>query len=308
MRIFSICCVRDENDIVRDALEAALGWSDRIFLFDNGSVDGTWETVQDIVRKTSKIEIVGRDNRTFTDELRGEIFESCRSVASAGDWWCRLDSDEIYIDDPLRFLADVSDKYGFVFSASFNFYFTDIDLQSYEQEPSRWLAKPVPERLKFYQNNWGEPRFVRHRNDLHWAGLIWPDNRGRTFPSRIRLKHFPYRSPAQISRRLEIRQKQPALFKHEASRTLAKGSQPDWSGQHVETAQFEAASWQDRVRLASECDVDRGDGTFVTRNELMPPLPSPIVDLLRVGLQATQVGRAILSPMLRRQRKLSGGR
>jgi Glycosyl transferase family 2 len=198
MKIFSICCVRDENDIVGETLEAALSWSDRIFVFDNASADGTWETVQEIARKNSRIEIVGHDDRTFTDELRGEIFESCRSVAAAGDWWCRLDSDEIYIDDPHRFLANVPDKYGFVYSASFDFYFTDVDLRSYEKDPSKWLAQPVRERLKFYQNNWGEPRFVRHRNDLHWAGLVWPANRGRIFPSRIRLKHFPYRSPAQM--------------------------------------------------------------------------------------------------------------
>jgi Glycosyl transferase family 2 len=308
MKIFSICCVRDENDIVGETLEAALSWSDKILVFDNGSVDGTWETVQAISRKYSKIEIVGHDNRTFTDELRGEIFETYRSIASPGDWWCRLDSDEIYIDDPVRFLAGVPDKYGFVLSATFNFYFTDLDLRSYEQNPSEWLARPAPERLKFYQNNWSEPRFVRHRNDLHWFGLVWPDNRGRTFPSRIRLRHFPYRSPAQISSRLEIRQRQPALFKHEANRSLAKGMRPDWSDQYVKTPVFETASWQDRVTKAAECDVDLGDGTLVSRNELMPPLPSPAVDLVKVALQGTYVGRAILSPILkwRRNRVIAG--
>jgi hypothetical protein len=306
MGIFSICCVRDENDVVAEALDAALGWSDRIFIFDNGSVDGTWETVQAMARKTSKIEIVGHDDRPFTDELRGEIFESYRGVASPGDWWCRLDSDEIYIDDPAHFLGKIPDKYGFVFSASFNFYFTDCDLQNYEKNPSEWLARPVTTRLKFYQNNWGEPRFVRHRNDLQWAGLIWPDNRGRTFPSRIRLKHFPYRSPAQISSRLQIRQRQPEIFKHEANRSLAKVAQAEWSDQNIGTVTFEAASWRDRVRKAAECDVDHGDGVFISHNELMPPLPSPIVDQFKVGLQATQIGRAILSPILKRRRSRSG--
>ena len=154
MKIFSICCVRDENDIVGETLEDALSWSDRIFVFDNASADGTWETVLEIARKNSRIEIVGHDDRTFTDELRGEIFESYRSVAAAGDWWCRLDSDEIYIDDPHRFLANVPDKYGFVYSASFDFYFTDVDLRSYEKDPPKWLAQPARERLKFYQNSW----------------------------------------------------------------------------------------------------------------------------------------------------------
>src|SRR5258708_24618925 len=170
MRIFSLWCVRDENDIVAEALKAALSWSDKIFVFDNGSVDGAWETVQDIARKTSKIEIVGHDNRTFTDELRGEIFESYRSVASPGDWWCRLDADEIYIDDPVRFLAGVPDKYGFVFSATFNYYFTDVDLRSYEQNPSEWLVRSVREKLKFHQKRRCESRFVRRQNTPHWAG------------------------------------------------------------------------------------------------------------------------------------------
>jgi transposase InsO family protein len=37
------------------------------------------------LEKTSKIEIVGQDNPTFTNELRGEISETNRSVASPGD-------------------------------------------------------------------------------------------------------------------------------------------------------------------------------------------------------------------------------
>src|SRR3954471_17952615 len=150
MKIFSICCVRDENDIVEETLASALAWNDRIFVFDNGSVDGTWDTIQAVARHNSKIEVVGRDSRTFTDELRGLIFESCKGLASPGDWWCRLDSDEIYIDDPRCFLRSIPAKYGFVFSASFDFYFTDIDLRTYEADPSQWLARPVQERLKYY--------------------------------------------------------------------------------------------------------------------------------------------------------------
>src|SRR5262249_382162 len=156
---------------------------------------------------------------------------------------------------------------------------------------------------------WSEPRFVRHRNDLDWGGLIWPDNHGRTFSSRIRLKNFPYRSPAQISRRLEVRQKQPAIFKHEANRTLnvPKAMRQDWSDESVKAAAGpEASFWQDRVRKAAECDVDLGDGSFIIRDELMPPLPSPAVDLVKVALQGTHVGRALLSPILKWRRNQLG--
>jgi glycosyltransferase involved in cell wall biosynthesis len=313
MKVFSICCVRDENDIIDETLEAALAWSARIFVFDNGSVDGTWETIERLARKHAKIEIVGRDDRVFTDALRGEIFEAYRSVASPGDWWCRLDSDEIYVDAPDRFLAAVPNQFGFVLSASFNFYFTDTDLVNYRQDPAAWLAMPIRERLKFYQNNWSEPRFVRHRSDLVWRGLNWPDNRGRTCPSRIRLRHFPYRSPEQISRRLALRQKQPTLFKHEANRTLTvpTSARPDWSKQYFNAATFEEASWEDRMRQSAECDQDAGDDTLISRDELMPELPAPVVDFIRAGVLGTRLGRAVLSPLLEWRRGLpktcSGG-
>lgn len=304
MKIFSICCVRDENDIIGETLENALKWSDNIFIFDNGSTDGTWETIQALSRRSAKIVVVGRDDRKFTDELRGEIFEAYRSVATCGDWWCRLDGDEIYIDDPRQFLGGLWRKSGFVYSATCNYYFTDIDLAAYEQNPEAWLARPVSERLKFYQNNWSEPRFVRHREGLIWGGLIWPDNRGLTSHSRIRLKHFPYRSPEQIMRRLAIRQAQPMLFKHEANKSLTvpTSARKDWSAQYFRNVSPEAADWHDRVREAAECDRDTGDGSIILRNELMPSLPSPAIDLLKTGLQRTPLGKSIVTPILKWRR------
>jgi hypothetical protein len=304
MRIFSICCVRDENDIIGETLDNALSWSDKIFVFDNGSTDGTWETIQQLSRKNRQIVLVGRDDRQFADELRGEIFECYRSVATSGDWWCRLDGDEIYIDDPRSFLADLPGRFGFVFSATCNYYFTDVDLDAYEKSPQQWLDRPVSKRLKFYQNNWSEPRFVRHRSDLIWNGLIWPDNRGLTSPSRIRLKHFPYRSPSQIMRRLAIRQTQPTIFKHEANKSLTvpTAARKDWSAQYFKDVSRETASWQDRVRKAADCDEETGDGAFVIRDELMPQLPSPAIDLLKVGLQRTPLGRSIAAPILKWRR------
>jgi len=307
MRIFSICCVRDESDIVGETLQAALNWSDKIFIFDNGSTDGTWETIQALSRQSTKIVIVGRDSRKFTDELRGEIFEAYRSVATCGDWWCRLDGDEIYIDDPRQFLGNLWRRAGFVYSATCNYYFTDLDLVAYEQDPDGWLERPVSQRLSYYQNNWSEPRFVRHREGLIWGGLIWPDNRGLTSASRIRLKHFPYRSPAQIMRRLAIRQAQPMLFKHEANKSLTvpTSARKDWSAQYFKDVSYEAADWRDRLRRAVECDHDAKDGKFVIQDELMPPLPSPVIDVLKTGLQRTHLGRSIVSPILRWRRAMT---
>ena len=153
MKIFSICCVRDENDIIKETLEAALNWSEKIFVFDNGSADGTWDTLNEFSREHRDVVIVGHDDRKFTEELRAEIFERNKGVAAYGDWWCRLDADEIYIDDPAVFLLRVPTRFGFVYSATFNFYFTEVDIKIYEKNPSVWLSRSIQERLRYYQNN-----------------------------------------------------------------------------------------------------------------------------------------------------------
>ena len=235
------------------------------------------------------------------------MFEAVRAIASPGDWWCKLDADEIYIDNPVEFLAKIPNKYGFIYSATYNYYFTDVDENNYNQNPTLWLSRSVQERLRHYQNNWSEPRIVRHRNDLRWSGRVWPPNRDLTAPIRIRLKHYQYRSPEQITRRLAIRQQQANVFVHEAGRSLCvpRSSRSDWSNQRMEHLIFEPAGWRDRVRPASECDVDHGDGELISHKELMPALPSPVIDQIRAWTQATKVGQALVWPLIKWWRKRS---
>ncbi len=301
MRIICICVVRDEVDVIAETLRAAMRWSDRILVLDNGSTDGTWEVLQDLSSSHPALHLVGREGGIFREEMRGEIFARFGSEATSDDWWCRLDADEMYVDDPREFLAQVPIGFGFVRSATLNFYFTDRDLAEYTRNPTAWLARPVHERLRYYQNNWSEGRFVRHRPDLRWLGHIWPPNRGRIHRERIRLKHFQYRSPEQIARRLAIRQPQPGIFRHESSRSLAvprPGEGHDWVFAWMKRTPMEPATWEHRVREAALCDYDAGDGRLVVREELMPALPRPALDVIRATLQASRIGALLLRPYL----------
>lgn len=314
MKIFSICVLRDEVDVIAETLRAAAEWSDRILVLDNGSTDGTWELVQELAKDSPSITVAGRDTQPFRDELRGEVFEQYRGLAEPGDWWCRLDADEFYIDDPRTFLSQVHRRYGLVRCAVYNVYFTDVDLAAYEQSPAEWLARPVQERLRYYENNSSEAKFVRHRNDLRWEGQIWPTNRGRVCRDRIRMLHYQYRSPAQIARRLEIRQQLATLdpdrlFPHEAAPNLLvpKEALADWAQVQLRERAPGIAVWTDRIRPAADCDFDSGDGAYVAHPELMPPLPSPLHDNLRVAGQ-TRLGRRVGPPMVRLWRRLRGGK
>lgn len=244
MRIFGLCLVKNEADILRTSLTAALAWCDRIFVFDNGSTDGTWEIVQDLARADSRVVPFKQDPKPFDDALRAEIFQAYRGEAKAGDWWCRLDSDEFYVDDPKAFLAAVPRSHHVVWGLWLQYFLTNEDLARFSPADEQTPPEITPERFpRYYQAKGGEARFFRHRDGLVWNGGAWPAHLGLIEPRRIRVKHFQYRSPAQIQRRLDTRRAAAAA---------------GW--QHFGHSTQE--SWRDKVADAAKLTLDGGDGQY----------------------------------------------
>ena len=224
MRIFALCLARDEADVITQTLTAAATWSDAVYVFDNGSEDGTWEAVLDLAATDSRIVPDRRDSTPYSPNLRRVLFEAHRANATDGDWWCVLDADEFYIDDPRAFLAHVPRRFDEVWAASFEYYFTEKDVARYTRDPTLYGDDvPVEQKLRYYLNNWSEPRFFRYARGLVWAKGAWPVRLGPAYPRRIRLKHFQYRSPAQIEKRIRIRRDamERGRFLHEML--------PDWT-------------------------------------------------------------------------------
>ena len=55
MRFHGLMLLRDEIDIIAQNLSHLLSWIDSLYILDMGSVDGTWDIVQDFARKDSRI-------------------------------------------------------------------------------------------------------------------------------------------------------------------------------------------------------------------------------------------------------------
>ncbi len=206
MRIHGICLVKNEADILRYFARKSAAWCDRIYVFDNGSTDGTWELCQELARTSAQVVPFRQDDRRFDDGLRAEVFQHFREDASPGDWWCRLDADEIYIDDPREFLDRVPAAHHVVWSVHFQFHLTTADLPRLSLETDGAAPEMNDSNLpRYYVADASEARFFRHRARLQWPGGAWPRHLGLVTPERIRLKHFQYRSPAQIQLRLDTR-------------------------------------------------------------------------------------------------------
>jgi glycosyltransferase involved in cell wall biosynthesis len=310
MKIHALCLVKNEADILQETLISALHWCDHIYVFDNGSNDGSWELVEALAKQHLQIVPYKRDDVLYTNGLRADIFNAFQSKAGAQDWWCALDADEFYIDDPRVFLTKVSNRFQTVWSASLNYYFTDRDAISYQQNPIEFLKIPVQQRFRYYCNNWGELRFFRHSNDMVWTraqgGFPPAMFTAPAYPVRIWLKHYQYRSPEQIERRLRTRRR--AM---EASTGFLHEVTPNWRAAiatkrdaplDFENArpEFAGACWEERVVSAASLDYDAFDRRYVVNESLMPEFP---VRLRRSRLREV-IPHSIRAPLGRIRRLL----
>ncbi len=293
MRFHAMCVVKNEADVLAETLTRAAAWCDHIYVFDNASTDGSWEIVLDLARRHPQIVPFRQSDQVFTERLRRDIFMNYRDRAEPGDWWCRLDADEIYIDNPRDFLPQVPKQFDLVWGALFQYCFTDQDLIRYEQEPSLYDdGVPVGQKCRYYINNWSEPRFFRQHNGLFWRNKPkngWPSLVTHFADRRIRVKHYQYRSPQQIQRRIAVRWQAAARggfpFPHEvlAGFRQSIGDVPEVTkaDEWAKRAQLRAVelggppedAWRQRVVSASGLVLDGSESDYVLREDLMPAIP-----------------------------------
>ncbi len=293
MRIHGLCIVKDESDIIRQGLSAARAWCDAIYVFDNGSADGTWEIVRSLAERDPAIVPWKQDPVPFRDGLRADIYNNFADRAEPGDWWVRLDPDEFYVENPREFLSKVPSSVGCVWHASLQYYFSTEEARRYREDPAQFGDDvPVEEKCHYYFNHWSEIRFVRHEVMDPWVGKEdWPEGlteRSFSYHRRILCRHFSYRSPQQIERRIKARAEsilRESLFRHESFKNWRKATlsmlsrkQPNWNWKDWETLEENESrenlnfSWESRVIEAELLEYDAHDGNFVVNESIMPTI------------------------------------
>jgi glycosyltransferase involved in cell wall biosynthesis len=239
--LHAICLVKNEDDIIAQSLTFAAQYCHRIYVIDNGSTDETWTIVNDLARQNKTIVPFERTVLPYGDWLRARVFNEMHGKLSEEDWWLILDADEFFVEDP-RLAIDVAVKQraDIVTAWQIQFYFTELDLETWEQGRDR-RETPISRRRRHYQINWQESRLFRNQPRRQWdtrTSIKVPDGLSRTSSHRPFNRHYQFRDPEQMKKRLALRYGHP-LFPH-----------------------VQAAEWREEIRDSRRLNCHRDDDTW----------------------------------------------
>jgi len=211
MRFHCLLPVRDEADIIAECLHHALTWSDAIYVFDTGSVDNTWEIVQDIAAKDKRVMPLKKDPVYFSENrLRGWLFHQARQHMRTGDWFLRVDADEFHHISPPEFVQTrLRSHETIVYHQYYNFALLQSEVVAWEEgrEGLADRSRPIDARRQcFIPSVYSEPRLCRYRESMQWPVTVsFPYNAGYLARERLPIRHYPHRDPVQLERRCRLR-------------------------------------------------------------------------------------------------------
>jgi glycosyltransferase involved in cell wall biosynthesis len=211
MKFHALLPCRDEADIIGQCLEQALTWADAIYVFDTGSVDNTWEIVQDFATHSGRVIPIFKEPVYFSEtRLRGYMFHVARQHMRDGDWFLRLDADEFHHISPPDLVRDCMRKYETVaYHQYYDFRLlqSEVDGWNRGEETLQDRKRPIEERRRHYTiSEYSEPRLCRYRSTMQWPPTVsFPFNAGFVARERLPIRHYPHRDPMQLERRCRLR-------------------------------------------------------------------------------------------------------
>jgi glycosyltransferase involved in cell wall biosynthesis len=211
MKFVCLLPVRDESDIIGQCLNHLLTWSDEIYVFDTGSVDNTWEIVQDFAGREKRVIPLRKEPVYFSEtRLRGWMFHEARKRMKTGDWFLRVDADEFHYISPPEFIKTRLRRHEtIVYHQYYNFALRESEVRAWESatDPLTERALPIEQRRQWYEVSiYAEPRLCRYRDTMQWPSSVsFPFNAGYVAEERLPIRHYPHRDPLQLERRCRLR-------------------------------------------------------------------------------------------------------
>jgi len=203
--------IRDEADIIRQCLSCLLNWADAVYVFDTGSIDESWEIVQDFAERDRRVIPLKKEPVFFSENrLRGWMFNEVRPRMRDGDWFLRVDADEFHDVYPPEFVTTHMRPHETIaYHQYYDFKLTQSEAKAWE-EGNETLAdrtRPIEDRRRwFIPSVYSEPRLCKYRTTMRWPSSVsFPYNAGFVARARLPIRHYPHRDPVQLSRRCRLR-------------------------------------------------------------------------------------------------------
>ncbi len=200
--------LRDEADFIECSLARFASQFDKVLVYDTGSLDNTWDIVTTVATRHQNIVPISTCPVRFSDKIRGYVWEHAKGWLRPGDWFARVDADEIYHVSPRKFIEEIAgpERASQVYMQYYNFMPTHEELANIKNKN---YDVDYENELRHYviSSHVGEPRLFRYRGWMQWEShLNGPQDPGPVASRKIPVRHYQARNPIQLQKRVALRQ------------------------------------------------------------------------------------------------------
>lgn len=201
-KLFGVCFVKNEDDIIGDSIAHAAQFCSKIFVIDNASTDRTWDIVNGLKFK-NLVPVCSKDF-VFRDYLRLRFMETRKEELGLNNWWYIFDADEFLLDDPFDAIAFAEKEGADCIAVNvINFHLTEKEVRDAAENGRQETWR---DRKHYILYESGPVKFFKNTKYVDYNICdVMPFGITKECSQRLLMKHYPYRSLAQLKKRVYTR-------------------------------------------------------------------------------------------------------
>jgi len=205
-KLFGVCFAKNEEDIITDSVSHAAKFCDKVFVVDNASTDRTWEIVKGL--KLANLVTVCSKDFVFRDYLRLRFMDTKKEELGLDNWWYIFDADEFLLENPWETILQAEKEGADCIAIEMIIFLMTKNEVRDAKENDRQETWRDRKYYVLYES--GKVEFFKNTRYLDYGAYdIIPFGLIKECSRRLLMKHYPYRSLAQLEKRVHTRYGNP---------------------------------------------------------------------------------------------------